>query len=100
MEVSKGMNVLDGADDNVADACKFMHDRGDYKTGWQLDKDWDEQEKSKADDRKSGSKRMLKMFCIVFYITFYSQNKKKLLQRMMVCLLHVLFVENLLPILW
>ena len=23
------------------DACKFMHDRGDYKSGWQLEKEWD-----------------------------------------------------------
>eukprot|EP00897_Mesotaenium_endlicherianum_P002933 jgi/Mesen1/2668/ME000167S01819 len=29
------------------DACKFMHDRGDYKSGWQLEKDWDEKEKRK-----------------------------------------------------
>jgi len=27
------------------DSCKFMHDRGDYKTGWQLDKEWEEQQK-------------------------------------------------------
>ncbi|KAL6982089.1 hypothetical protein U1Q18_023705 [Sarracenia purpurea var. burkii] len=27
------------------DACKFMHDRGDYKSGWQLEKEWDEAEK-------------------------------------------------------
>ncbi|KAL7751365.1 RNA-splicing factor [Sorochytrium milnesiophthora] len=24
------------------DSCKFMHDRGDYKTGWQLEKEWEE----------------------------------------------------------
>ena len=23
------------------DACKFLHDRGDYKSGWQLEKEWD-----------------------------------------------------------
>jgi len=27
------------------DACKFMHDRGDYKSGWELDKEWEENEK-------------------------------------------------------
>lgn len=27
------------------DACKFMHDRGDYKSGWQLEKEWEEAEK-------------------------------------------------------
>lgn len=29
------------------DSCKFMHDRGDYKSGWQLEKDWDEAQKEK-----------------------------------------------------
>jgi len=23
------------------DSCKFLHDRGDYKSGWQIDKEWD-----------------------------------------------------------
>ncbi|PIA39751.1 hypothetical protein AQUCO_02600303v1 [Aquilegia coerulea] len=27
------------------DACKFMHDRGDYKSGWQMEREWDEAEK-------------------------------------------------------
>ncbi|CAJ0651772.1 14283_t:CDS:10 [Entrophospora sp. SA101] len=32
------------------DSCKFLHDRGDYKTGWQLEKEWEEvQGKSKKD---------------------------------------------------
>jgi RING finger protein 113A len=25
------------------DSCKFVHDRGDYKAGWELDDEWDEQ---------------------------------------------------------
>jgi len=29
------------------DSCKFMHDRGDYKAGWQLDKEWEEKERAK-----------------------------------------------------
>jgi len=29
------------------DSCKFLHDRGDYKTGWQLEREWDEQQKKK-----------------------------------------------------
>lgn len=29
------------------DSCKFMHDRGDYKSGWQLERDWDESEKER-----------------------------------------------------
>ena len=23
------------------DSCKFIHDRGDYKSGWELDEDWE-----------------------------------------------------------
>ncbi|KAK9084476.1 hypothetical protein Scep_030947 [Stephania cephalantha] len=29
------------------DSCKFMHDRGDYKSGWQLDREWEEREKER-----------------------------------------------------
>lgn len=29
------------------DSCKFMHDRGDYKPGWQLEKEWEEKEKAR-----------------------------------------------------
>nr|POF24425.1 zinc finger ccch domain-containing protein 1 [Quercus suber] len=31
------------------DSCKFMHDRGDYKSGWQMEKEWDEAEKPFVD---------------------------------------------------
>ncbi|KAI3967137.1 hypothetical protein MKW92_006626 [Papaver armeniacum] len=27
------------------DSCKFMHDRGDYKSGWQMERKWEEAEK-------------------------------------------------------
>lgn len=30
------------------DACKFLHDRSDYKSGWQLERDWEESQKKKA----------------------------------------------------
>jgi RING finger protein 113A len=30
------------------DSCKFLHDRGDYKAGWEIDKEWDEQQAQKA----------------------------------------------------
>ena len=30
------------------DACKFLHDRSDYKSGWQLEKQWDEEQREKA----------------------------------------------------
>lgn len=30
------------------DSCKFLHDRGDYKAGWQIDKEWEEEQRLKA----------------------------------------------------
>jgi RING finger protein 113A len=39
------------------DACKFLHDRGDYKQGWQLDKDWEQKEQA----RKAAEARMAKL---------------------------------------
>jgi len=29
------------------DSCKFLHDRGDYKSGWQLEREWDALKASK-----------------------------------------------------
>ncbi|KAK5576557.1 hypothetical protein RB653_007701 [Dictyostelium firmibasis] len=29
------------------DACKFLHDRTDYKSGWQIDKEYEEEQKQK-----------------------------------------------------
>ena len=37
------------------DSCKFMHDRGDYKSGWQMDREWDENEKLKKARLAAGS---------------------------------------------
>jgi RING finger protein 113A len=31
------------------DSCKFLHDRGDYKHGWQLDREWEEKEKARKE---------------------------------------------------
>lgn len=31
------------------DACKFLHDRGDYKAGWELDRDWEAQQKAQRE---------------------------------------------------
>merc|ERR1712185_599440 len=30
------------------DACKFLHDRSDYKSGWQLEKQWEDEQREKA----------------------------------------------------
>ena len=30
------------------DSCKFLHDRGDYKSGWQIEKEWEEQQSARA----------------------------------------------------
>lgn len=29
------------------DSCKFLHDRGDYKSGWQIDQEWDSRQKAR-----------------------------------------------------
>jgi len=34
------------------DSCKFLHDRSDYKTGWQLDKEWDAKTYGKDDSEQ------------------------------------------------
>ena len=31
------------------DSCKFMHDRGNFKTGWQMEQEWDEQQKKRKE---------------------------------------------------
>lgn len=43
------------------DSCKFMHDRGDYKQGFHLDKEWDaKQKKIEEDKKKRWEKRTLR----------------------------------------
>lgn len=32
------------------DSCKFVHDRGDYKSGWELEQEWEAQRYVKADE--------------------------------------------------
>lgn len=29
------------------DNCKFLHDRGDYKSGWQMEREWNDKESKK-----------------------------------------------------
>lgn len=31
-----------------------MHDRGDYKSGWEMERDWNEQQKQKAQAGQNG----------------------------------------------
>ena len=38
------------------DSCKFLHDRGDYKAGWQIDREWEEKEKKKKQLQAMGLK--------------------------------------------
>jgi len=30
------------------DSCIYLHDRGDYKSGWEMEKEWDEEQKKKS----------------------------------------------------
>ena len=41
------------------DSCKFMHDRGDYKAGWQLDREWEEKERQRKEREKAALAGML-----------------------------------------
>ncbi|KAJ0245323.1 Zinc finger CCCH domain-containing protein 1 [Hirschfeldia incana] len=36
------------------DSCKFLHDRGDYKPGWQIEKEWEEAEKIRKRNKAMG----------------------------------------------
>jgi RING finger protein 113A len=36
------------------DSCKFMHDRGDYKSGWQIDREWEKSQKQAQEARLYG----------------------------------------------
>ena len=38
------------------DSCKFLHDRSDYKAGWQLEREWDEEQKAKRKRAERGEK--------------------------------------------
>ncbi|KAI9336556.1 hypothetical protein BDR26DRAFT_792710, partial [Obelidium mucronatum] len=40
----------DSGNCGYGDSCIYMHDRGDYKAGWQLDKEWEEQQKQKKQE--------------------------------------------------
>lgn len=41
------------------DSCKFAHDRSDYKGGWQLEKEWEEQQKRKEAERAKKLERRM-----------------------------------------
>ena len=32
---------------HLLDSCKFLHDRSDYKSGWQLEREWQENQYGK-----------------------------------------------------
>jgi RING finger protein 113A len=36
------------------DSCKFLHDRGDYKAGWEIDRDWEEKQKAQRERMLAG----------------------------------------------
>ncbi|KIY98104.1 RING finger protein [Monoraphidium neglectum] len=39
---------------SYGDACKFMHDRGDYKSGWELEREWEEEQKRRQEALTKG----------------------------------------------
>ena len=40
------------------DQCKFLHDRGDYKSGWQLEKEWQTTQTNKKKELELAMKQM------------------------------------------
>ena len=34
------------------DTCKYIHDRGDYKSGWELEREWETQQKTRMLERE------------------------------------------------
>jgi RING finger protein 113A len=38
------------------DGCIFMHDRGDYKSGWEVEEEWKTKQKEKEDNLRKGKK--------------------------------------------
>ncbi|PWA42897.1 RING finger protein [Artemisia annua] len=55
------------------DSCKFMHDRGDYKSGWQMERDWDEAEKPFVDPVVTKCKHY---FCEHCALKHHAKKKK------------------------
>ena len=41
----------------MTDQCKFLHDRGDYKSGWQLEREWDAEQARKKKKLEDSIKR-------------------------------------------
>ena len=53
------------------DSCLYIHDRGDYKSGWELEKEWLEEQKELIDYTfKKANRNMLNVFLIVFPLVF------------------------------
>lgn len=40
------------------DGCKFMHDRGDYKSGWEIERDWEAKQKEQKAAKLSRHRRV------------------------------------------
>jgi RING finger protein 113A len=45
------------------DTCKFLHDRGDYKRGWELDKEWEEKMKAAKEGNRENSEAPSRWCC-------------------------------------
>ncbi|KAK6158863.1 hypothetical protein DH2020_006177 [Rehmannia glutinosa] len=58
------------------DSCKFMHDRGDYKSGWQLEKEWEEKEKAREPFVDPVVTRCKHYFCEHCALKHHARNKK------------------------
>jgi RING finger protein 113A len=39
------------------DSCKFLHDRSDYKTGWELEREWNKQQRKQEIERIEATRK-------------------------------------------
>ncbi len=56
------------------DACKFVHDRGDYKSGWELEKVSDSLAKMHVDGDFTLGR--VHICFVAFYVAFYGKSKQ------------------------
>ena len=68
------MSCKDYRETGICDSCKFMHDRGDYKFGWQLEQEWDDAQKAKETLNKNWYSYVIKPFQLWRFTSDVSQG--------------------------
>lgn len=79
------------------DSCKFMHDRGDYKSGWQLEKEWEANQYGKGTRMIWHADAFL---CLTLQNTQPTPKTLKCKSKRRSCRLRVTFAASRSPIPW